>query len=86
MKTISYTECRHSFAGYIDEVCNKCQGIIITRLDAPSVIILSLEEYQAMKETLSLLKSPKNAQMLFKAIKEIEDNQAERIELLKDED
>ena len=85
MKTISYTACRHVLASFIDDVCKQRKGIIVTRLDAPSVVILSLEEYETMKETLYLLKSPENAQKLFKAIKEIENNKAERIELLEDE-
>jgi len=85
MKTISYTTCRHILANYIDDVCKQRKGIIVTRRGAPSVVLLSLEDYEIMQETLYLLKSLKNAQELFKALKEIENNKAERIELLKDE-
>jgi len=40
---------------------------VVTRRNAGSVVMLSLDEYSAMAETLHLLSSPKNAQRLRKA-------------------
>jgi antitoxin YefM len=45
---------------------------IITRQNQPPVVMISLDDYNSIEETLYLLKSPKNAERLRKAIIELE--------------
>lgn len=56
----------------MEQVCNDHSPIIITRKREPPVVMLSLEDYQAMEETAYLLRSPANALNLLESIAELE--------------
>ena len=75
MEAISYTYVRNNFAGTMEKVCNDHVPVIITRKNAEPVIMMSLEDYNAMMETAYLLRSPKNAAVLAKSIQELEANE-----------
>lgn len=75
MDAISYTYVRNNFAGTMDKVCSDHVPVIITRKNAEPVIMISLEDYNALMETGYLLRSPKNAAVLAKSIAELEANQ-----------
>jgi antitoxin YefM len=72
MDAISYTAARSNLAKTMKQVCVDHAPIIITRASAQPVVMLSLEDFQAMQETNYLMKSPKNAKRLLEAIDEIE--------------
>ena len=61
MKAISYTRAREKLAKTMEQVCDDHTPIIITRRNERSVVMLSLEDYEALEETAYLLRSPKNA-------------------------
>jgi antitoxin YefM len=44
----------------------------VTRKASSSVVMMSLDDYEALEETAYLLRSPKNARRLFEAIAELE--------------
>ena len=67
MDVISYTAARASLATTMDRVCNDHAPLIITRNGEQSVVMLSLEDYQALKETSYLLRSPANARRVLAA-------------------
>ena len=52
----------------MDQVCDSASPVIVTRQNARSVVMLSLEEYESMEETLHLLRSPRNAERLVRSI------------------
>ncbi len=72
MDAISYTHVRNNFAGTMEKVCSDHVPVIITRKNAEPVIMMSLDDYNAMMETAYLLRSPKNAARLAKSIQELE--------------
>lgn len=72
MNTISYSEARANLADTMDRVCEGHELIIITRNGQRAVVMLSLEDYKAMEETVYLLRSPMNAKRLVDAIAELE--------------
>ena len=72
MDTISYTSARASLAKTMDRVCDDHEPIIITRSGKPSVVMISLADYEALEETAYLLRSPRNAKRLLEAIAELE--------------
>lgn len=72
MDAISYTYVRNNFAGTMEKVCNDHMPVIITRKNAEAVIMMSLDDYNAMVETTYLLRSPKNSSRLTQSIKELE--------------
>ena len=81
MDAITYTHARANLAGTMDRVCNDHEPVIITRNGDQSVVILSLEDFQALEETADLLRSPANAKRLFKSIEQLEAGRGQAREL-----
>ena len=84
MKTMSYTESRANYAAVLDEVVNNREEIVITRAGHEPVVIVSLEEYQSLRETACLLRSPANAQRLASAMEQLDRNDGIPHDLLDD--
>ena len=55
----------------MEKVCDDHAPVIITRKNERSVVMISLEDYQALEETAYLLRSPKNARRLLESIAEL---------------
>lgn len=72
MSVISFTEAREKLAAVMDQACDDRAPVIITRQKKPSMVLLSLDEYEAMQETLHLLRSPRNAERLMESIEAAE--------------
>ncbi len=74
MKAISYTNARSNLAKTMEKVCDDHDPVIITRRNESSVVMMSLEDFQALEETAYLLRSPKNARRLLESIAQLESN------------
>lgn len=72
MKTISFTESRANYAATLDAVVNDREEIVVTRAGHDPVVIVSLADYESLKETAYLLRSPRNAARLLAAIENLE--------------
>ena len=72
MDAISYTAARQNLAKTMDRVCLDHEPIIITRNNEPSVVMISLEDFNALEETAYLHRSPKNAKRLLESIAQLE--------------
>ena len=72
MKTLSYTDSRARYAEVLDSVVNDREEVVITRAGHEPVVIVSLEDYEALKETAYLMRSPKNARRLLDAMERLE--------------
>ena len=72
MNAITYSEARAKLADTITRVCDDHDPVIITKKSDKAVVMISLEDYEAMEETSYLLRSPKNAQRLLESIRELE--------------
>lgn len=72
MDAISYTAARQNLAKTMDRVCADHEPIIITRNNQQSVVMISLEDFNALTETAYLLRSPKNAKRLLESIAQLE--------------
>jgi len=73
MKAISYTAARQSLAKTMERVCKDHSPVIVTRKMTDSVVIISLEDYEALAETAYLLRSPKNTRQLIESITQLEE-------------
>lgn len=82
MDAISYTAARGQLSKTMEQVCEDHSPIIITRSKAPSVVMLSLEDYEALQETAYLLRSPSNARRLLESMAELEQGGGQQKELL----
>ncbi|NOQ14663.1 MAG: type II toxin-antitoxin system prevent-host-death family antitoxin [Methyloprofundus sp.] len=82
MDAISYTAVRANLSKTMERVCNDHAPIIITRKRESPVVMLSLEDYQAMEETTYLLRSPANARDLLESIAALEEDKGIERELI----
>ena len=51
METITYSEARSKLAKTMEKVCDDHAPVIITRKSARSVVMISLDDYEALEET-----------------------------------
>jgi len=82
MKTLSYTESRARYAEVLDSVVDDREEVVITRAGHDPVVIVSLEDYEALKETAYLMRSPANARRLLDAMERLEGGQGQRHDLV----
>lgn len=82
MKTMSYTESRARYAEVLDAVVNDREEVVITRAGHEPAVIVSLDDYESLKETAYLLRSPANARRLLESIDQLESGQGVERELI----
>ena len=68
MKVISFTEARNSLKAVLDGVVNDADTTIITRRDSEDAVVMSLDYYNSLMETVHLLRSPANVEHLNNSI------------------
>lgn len=82
MTVINYTEARNNFKSVLDSVVEDADYTIISRRDADDAVVMSLDYFNAMQETLHLLKSPKNVEHLRKSIEQYREGKVKSHELV----
>jgi len=82
MATITYSEARSKLAETMEKVCDDHAPIIITRKNSRSVVMISLDDFEALEETSYLLRSPRNARRLLESIAELESGGGTKRELI----
>ena len=70
MNIVSFTEARNGLKSVLDRVVNDADYTVITRRDAEDAVVMSMEHYNSLMETVHLLKSPANAAHLAKSIEQ----------------
>ena len=58
MRTANYSELRSNMKHYLDSVIRDNEPLVVHRQGSESVVIISLDDYNAMTETEYLMKSP----------------------------
>ena len=81
MKVITYTSARQNLAKTMKSVCQDHSPIIITRKASEAVLMMSLDDYEALEETAYLLRSPKNTKRLIESVAQLENNGGSEREL-----
>lgn len=82
MRTMSYSESRKRYAEVLDSVVDDFEEVVITRAGKASAVIISLDEYESLRETAYLMRSPANARRLHEAIERLESGQGEVHEMI----
>ncbi|MBU1928197.1 type II toxin-antitoxin system prevent-host-death family antitoxin [bacterium] len=72
MQAVFYSQARNNLRDLINKVCDDFDEYIITTKDDKSAVLISYEEYSAMKETMYLLSSKTNRDRLNEAVDQIE--------------
>lgn len=77
MKTMSYTESRARYAEVLDSVVDDREEVVITRAGHEPVVIVSLADFESLRETAYLMRSPANARRLLDAMERLESGEGE---------
>lgn len=84
MKIVSFSEAIDSLKTVLDRVVEDADYTIITRQDAEDTVVMSLEFFNSLLETVYLLKSPANAAHLERSITQFKQGKVVERELLDD--
>lgn len=79
---MTYSHARENLAQTITDVCANHDPVIITKKGTDAVVMMSLEDYESMKETTYLLRSPENARRLLDSIEQLDASKGTERELL----
>ena len=83
MKIVTYSEARSSLKSVLDTVHEDADITVISRRDGADAVVMSLDHYQSIMETMHLLSSPANAAHLAKSIAQHKRGRAVRRTLVK---
>jgi antitoxin YefM len=72
VKTMTYSESRAHYAETLNAVVDDREEVVITRAGHEPVVIVALADYESLKETAYLLRSPENARRLLASIDRLE--------------
>lgn len=72
MSVMTYTDARANFKDVMDRAINDHEEVVVTRRKGEAVVVVSLEDWSAINETLYLLSTPANARALRESIAELD--------------
>ncbi|RUM56666.1 MAG: type II toxin-antitoxin system prevent-host-death family antitoxin [Marinomonas sp.] len=84
MRIVSFTEARNNLKSVLDTVVNDADTAVITRRDAEDAVVMSLEHYNSLMETVHLLRSPANAVHLDRSIAQYKAGNTSQKDLIDD--
>ena len=82
MRVVNFSDARNSLKSIIDQVSDDADYTVITRRDAPDAVVMSLDTFNSLMETVHLLKSPANAAHLARSIEQYHKGKVKPEELL----
>ena len=84
MRIVSFTEARNGLKSVLDHVVNDADYTVITRRDSEDAVVMSMNHYNSLIETVHLLKSPANAVHLARSIEQFKSAQVTERDLFND--
>jgi antitoxin YefM len=82
MRIINFSEARDNLKAVIDQVVEDADVAFITRRDAPDAVLMSLDQYNSLIETVHLFGSPANAAHLARSIAQVQAGEAKHRDLI----
>lgn len=70
IKALDFDQVSDDLNQVMDDVCTKHEPVILKRQKDESVVMISLADYNGLKETIYLLSSPSNASRLQSSIRQ----------------
>lgn len=86
MEAITYSHTRQHLAEIMNKVGDDRAPVLITRQAGQPVVMMSLQDFNALEETAYLMRSPKNAKRLMESIEQLAAKGGQQRELLPDAD
>ncbi len=68
MQTVTFTDARNNLKGLLDRVAGDADYTVISRCDAEPAVVMPLDSFNSLMETVHLLRSPANAAHLAESI------------------
>ena len=84
MKAANFTEFRTKLKQFLDDVEINNETLVIKRGAGNGAVLISLDEYNSILETVHLLSSKANADRLYDSIKQMKSGKSARKELIED--
>lgn len=82
METITYSHTRQHLAEIMNKVKDDRAPVLITRQTGNPVVMMSLDDFNALEETAYLMRSPRNAKRLMESIEQLASNGGTKRELI----
>lgn len=84
MKVITFSDARNRLKSVLDQVVDDADYTIISRRDAGDAVVMSLDQFNGLMETVHLLRSPANAAHLSESIQQYRSGKTEKHGLMDD--
>lgn len=72
MDVVTYSDARANLKGVMDIVTENRTQVVVTRQKAGAVVMISLDDWNAIEETMHLLATPANTARLRSSIAQLE--------------
>jgi antitoxin YefM len=82
MRVVTFSEARNNLKTVLDSVVDDADYTVITRRDAEDAVVVSLDYFNSLMETVHLLRSPANATHLARSIEQYRQGEVVERELL----
>ena len=82
MDVMNYSDARAQLKDVMDRAIHDKQEVVVTRKKGEAVVVVSLETWNAVNETLHLLSTPKNASRLRASIAQLDATDGEERDLI----
>lgn len=80
----TYSDFRQKLKSYLDEVFKSHSPLYVTRTKGENIVVLSASDYESLMETFYLLRSPKNAERLQRAIEQYQQGKGKSKDLIEE--
>jgi antitoxin YefM len=84
MKAANFTEFRTKLKQYLDDVETNNETLIIKRGSGRGAVLISLDEFNSIIETVHILSSKKNADRLYESINQMKSGKTVQHDLIED--
>jgi antitoxin YefM len=84
MRVVNFSDARNRLKTVLDQVVEDSDYTVISRRDAEDAVVMSLDSFNGLMETVHLLQSPANAAHLAKSIEQYRSGKIEEHELVDD--
>ena len=82
MEVLTYTDARAKLKDVMDRVVEDHDEVVVTRKNGKPVVMISLDTWNAIKETMHLLSTPANARALRQSIAQLDEGRGVEHELI----
>ena len=82
MRVLPISEVRSNFKAVVDAVIEDCEPVVVSRQGGKAVVMVSLDDWNSIEETLHLMSTPANAERLREAVREMDEGKGIERELI----